>query len=157
MSDSLQPHEPQHARPPCPSPTTLIYNHFILTWFSLKRHYFNIMSHSQVLSRQKISQDIIQLNISGIVIGNASAPPPFKSLWLTLVPLARTWAWGMDIFPTSVKCFWTNMLVPSMIDHQNQHRRVMPFYKASQAILLIEKKERESKTSNVPWWLSIPM
>ena len=25
MSDSLQPHEPQHARPPCPSPTPRIY------------------------------------------------------------------------------------------------------------------------------------
>ena len=25
MSDSLQPHEPQHARPPCPSPTSGVY------------------------------------------------------------------------------------------------------------------------------------
>ena len=25
VSDSLQPHEPQHARPPCPSPTTGVY------------------------------------------------------------------------------------------------------------------------------------
>ena len=25
MSDSLWPHEPQHARPPCPSPTTRVY------------------------------------------------------------------------------------------------------------------------------------
>ena len=25
MSDSLQPHEPQHARPPCPSPTAGVY------------------------------------------------------------------------------------------------------------------------------------
>ena len=25
MSDSLQPHEPRHARPPCPSPTAWIY------------------------------------------------------------------------------------------------------------------------------------
>ena len=25
VSDSLQPHEPQHARPPCPSPTTRVY------------------------------------------------------------------------------------------------------------------------------------
>ena len=25
MSDSLQPHEPQHARPPCPSPTPGVY------------------------------------------------------------------------------------------------------------------------------------
>ena len=25
MSDSLQPHEPQHARPPCPSPTARVY------------------------------------------------------------------------------------------------------------------------------------
>ena len=25
MSDSLQPHEPQHARPPCPSPTARLY------------------------------------------------------------------------------------------------------------------------------------
>ena len=38
MSDSLQPHEPQHARPPCPSPTLRVYpnpcplpsNHLIL-------------------------------------------------------------------------------------------------------------------------------
>ena len=26
LSDSLQPHEPQHARPPCPSPTTRVYS-----------------------------------------------------------------------------------------------------------------------------------
>ena len=25
MSDSLRPHEPQHARPPCPSPTPRVY------------------------------------------------------------------------------------------------------------------------------------
>ena len=25
MSDSLRPHEPQHARPPCPSPTPGVY------------------------------------------------------------------------------------------------------------------------------------
>ena len=25
VSDSLQPHEPQHARPPCPSPTPRVY------------------------------------------------------------------------------------------------------------------------------------
>ena len=25
MSDSLQPHEPQHTRPPCPSPTPRVY------------------------------------------------------------------------------------------------------------------------------------
>ena len=27
VSDSLQPHEPQHARPPCPSPTPRVYPH----------------------------------------------------------------------------------------------------------------------------------
>ena len=27
MSDSLWPHEPQHARPPCPSPTPRVYAH----------------------------------------------------------------------------------------------------------------------------------
>ena len=27
MSDSLGPHEPQHARPPCPPPTTRVYPH----------------------------------------------------------------------------------------------------------------------------------
>ena len=26
MSDSLRPHEPQHARPPCPSPTPRVYS-----------------------------------------------------------------------------------------------------------------------------------
>ena len=26
MSDSLQPHEPEHARPPCPSPTARVYS-----------------------------------------------------------------------------------------------------------------------------------
>ena len=37
VSDSLQPHKPQHARPPCPSPTLRVYtnscpsNHFILS------------------------------------------------------------------------------------------------------------------------------
>ena len=36
VSDCLRPHEPQHARPPCPSPTPRVYtnscpsNHFIL-------------------------------------------------------------------------------------------------------------------------------
>ena len=27
LSDSLQPHEPQHARPPCPSPTPGVHPH----------------------------------------------------------------------------------------------------------------------------------
>ena len=30
MSNSLQPHEPQHARPPCPSPTPRV--HPITSW-----------------------------------------------------------------------------------------------------------------------------
>ena len=34
MSDSLQPHEPQHARPPCPSPTPGVYsNSCPLSWW----------------------------------------------------------------------------------------------------------------------------
>ena len=34
MSDSLQPHEPQHARPPCPSPTAGVYpNPCPLSWW----------------------------------------------------------------------------------------------------------------------------
>ena len=33
VSDSLQPHEPQHARPPCPSPTPRVYpNPCPLNW-----------------------------------------------------------------------------------------------------------------------------
>ena len=34
MSDSLQPHEPQHSRPPCPSPTPGVYpNSCPLSWW----------------------------------------------------------------------------------------------------------------------------
>ena len=34
MSDSLRPHEPQHARPPCPSPTPRVYpNPCPLSWW----------------------------------------------------------------------------------------------------------------------------
>ena len=34
MSDSLRPHEPQHARPPCPSPTPGAYpNSSLLSWW----------------------------------------------------------------------------------------------------------------------------
>ena len=34
MSDSLQPHEPQHVRPPCPSPTPGVYpNSYPLSWW----------------------------------------------------------------------------------------------------------------------------
>ena len=34
MSDSLWPHKPQHARPPCPSPTPGVYpNSFPLSWW----------------------------------------------------------------------------------------------------------------------------
>ena len=33
VSDSLRPHEPQHARPPCPSPTARVYpNPCPLSW-----------------------------------------------------------------------------------------------------------------------------
>ena len=31
MSDSLRPHEPQHARPPCPSPTPGVYSNSCLS------------------------------------------------------------------------------------------------------------------------------
>ena len=34
VSDSLQPHEPQHARPPCPSPTPGVHpNQCLLSWW----------------------------------------------------------------------------------------------------------------------------
>ena len=34
VSDSLRPHEPQHARPPCPSPTPAVYpNSCPLSWW----------------------------------------------------------------------------------------------------------------------------
>ena len=34
MSDSLWPHEPQHARPPCPSPTPGVYsNLYLSSWW----------------------------------------------------------------------------------------------------------------------------
>ena len=34
MSDSLRPHEPQHARPPCPSPTPRVHSNYL----AIKRH-----------------------------------------------------------------------------------------------------------------------
>ena len=30
VSDSLRPHEPQHARPPCPSPTARVYRSYMV-------------------------------------------------------------------------------------------------------------------------------
>ena len=44
MSDSLQPHEPQHARPPCPSPTPGVYPN----WCPLSRWCHPIISSSVV-------------------------------------------------------------------------------------------------------------
>ena len=44
MSDSLWPHEPQHARPPCPSPTPGVYSNSR----PLSRWYHPIMSSSVI-------------------------------------------------------------------------------------------------------------
>ena len=56
MSDSLQPHELQHARPPCPSPTPRIYpNSCPLSWWC-------------------------HLTISSSVLPFSSCPQPFPAL-----------------------------------------------------------------------------
>ena len=58
MSDSLQPHEPQHARPPCPSPTPEIYSNLcpLSQWchptISLSTVPFSIFPSTRVFSNE---------------------------------------------------------------------------------------------------------
>ena len=50
VSDSLRPHEPQHARPPCPSPTPGVYpNSGLLSWWCHATISFSVVPFSSCL------------------------------------------------------------------------------------------------------------
>ena len=50
VPDSLQPHEPQHARPPCPSPTPRVYpNSCPLSWWCHPTISFSVVPFSSCL------------------------------------------------------------------------------------------------------------
>ena len=68
MSDSLQPHGPQHARPPCPSPTPGVY------------------SNSYPLSRW------CHPTISSSVVPFSSCPPYFPASGS--FPMSQLFSWG---------------------------------------------------------------
>ena len=73
MSDSLQPHEPQHARPPCPSPTPGVYPNPcpLSRWCHLSSHL--------ILCRPHWVGDAIYPAISSSVVPFSSCPQSFPA------------------------------------------------------------------------------
>lgn len=135
-------------RPPFPSPTTLIYNPH-LNLILPERHYFNIMSHSQVLSRQKISQDIIQPNISGIVIGNAVYPHLLNHYDLLLYLWHRHEPEGWTFSNFSI--MFLNQYVSTQYDLSSISAQTGDaLLQGFTGNTTNRKKGKESKTSNVP-------
>ena len=55
MSDCLQPHEPQHSRPPCPSPTPRVYPNMSIESVMPSNHLISVIPFSSCLQSFPIS------------------------------------------------------------------------------------------------------
>ena len=91
MSDSLRPHEPQHARPPCPSPTPRVYsNSCPLSWWCHPTISSSVTPFSSCLQSFPASGSFAmsQLSASGGqsigVSASASVPPMNIQGWFPL-------------------------------------------------------------------------
>ena len=94
MSDSLQPHKPQHARPPCPSPTPGVYpNSCPLSLWYHPTISSSIVPFSSCLQSFPTSQSfpVSQLFASGgQSIGVSASPPVFPMNTQDWSPLGWT-------------------------------------------------------------------
>ena len=97
MSDSLRPHEPQHARPPCPSPTPGVYPNLCpLNWWCHPTISSSIVPFSCPQSFPSGSFQMNQLSASGhqsIGVSASTSVPPMNTQdwdWLDLLAVQGT-------------------------------------------------------------------
>ena len=97
VSDCLQPHGPQHARPPCPSPTPVVYpNSCPLSWFSHPTISSSVIPFSSCLQSSPASGsfEMSQLfTLGGQSIGvsaSTSVLPMNAQDWLDLLAVQGT-------------------------------------------------------------------
>ena len=97
VSDSLQPHEPQHTRPPCPSPTPRIHpnpcpsNHLILCLLLLLPSVFpsiRVFSNESALRIRWLKYWSFSPNISPS--NEHPGPISFRMDWLDLLAVQGT-------------------------------------------------------------------
>ena len=108
MSDSLRPHELQHARPPCPSPTPKVYsNSRPLSRWSHPAISYSVLPFSSCLQSfpasgsfqmsQFFLKEITKVNPKGnhswIIIGRTDAETETPMLW---PPDGKSWLIGKD-------------------------------------------------------------
>ena len=73
MSDSLRPHEPQHARPPCPSPTAGVYpNPCPLSWWCHPTISSSVVPFSSCLQSFRASESFPTRQFKSINFGALS-------------------------------------------------------------------------------------
>jgi len=59
VSDSLPPHEPQHARPPCPSPTPGVYpNRLVCICINSEKHYVVLVAKNPLANAGEVKREI---------------------------------------------------------------------------------------------------
>ena len=117
MSDSLRPHEPQHARPPCPSPTPGVYsNSCPLSWWchpTISSSVGPFSSHLQSFpasSSFKMSQFF---SLGGRSIGFSISPSneysgliSFRMDWLDLLAVQGTLKSFLQYHSSKASILW---------------------------------------------------
>ena len=138
MSDSLQPHELQHARPPCPSPTPRVHpNPCPLCWWCHPTISSSVVPFSSCPQSFPASGSfqMSQLSTSGgqsIGISASTSVPPLNIQdWS---PLGRTGWISLQSYNSQIKinriyAFWRNL--PKRDIMENSLIRIKPYEKQS--------------------------
>ena len=101
MSDSLQPHEPQHTRPPCSSPTPVVYsNSRPLSWWchpTISSSVVPFSSHLQSFQHQGLFQWVSSLHQVAKVLELQLQHQSFQWILRTDFPLVLTGQFRIDL------------------------------------------------------------
>ena len=98
MSDSLWPHEPQHNRPPCPTPTPGVYsNSCLLSWWCRLTFSFSVFPFSSCLRSFPASGSFLRSQFFASGGQSTGASVQHHSFWW----IFRTDFFRMDCSPGS--------------------------------------------------------
>ena len=121
MSNSLRPHEPQHARPPCPSPTPGIYPNScpLSRWCHLTIS-SSVIPFSSCLGSSQMSQLFTSGGQNGFSISPSNEHPGLISLrldWLDLLAVQGTLKSLLQHYSSKASILWRSVFFIVQLSH----------------------------------------
>ena len=156
MSDSLQPHEPQHARPPCPLPTPRVHlNPCPLTQWCHPIISSSVVPFSSCPQSFPASGSFQMTNLYSIWKNRCYFVNKGPSSQGYGFSCGHVWMWQLDYKESWVPknwCFWT-VVAEKTLESPLHCKEIQPIHpKGDQSWVFIGRTDVETKTNTLATW-----